>query len=181
MPTSAFKIVKPTSLTYAGTYASVGEFGRITFSAITSLSLDGVFTSDYSNYMISIRHLSSVAFPSLNVRWRLSGTDASGSNYSFQTLSADSATVGGSRTTSATSGALAYSSNAQRSGSNVFVFGPGLAQATVSRSVSGAGDGNAWIIDSMTLHGVATGYDGFTLFPSSGNLTGALAVYGCNQ
>lgn len=176
----ATNLVIPTSIvsTGAGNSSSIGTNGSVTFSSCATLSLNGVFTSDFDNYMIVMRHVSSVPYPTITFRYRTAGTDASGANYTTQTLSADSTTRTAIRTSSNTSGNLFSSSDAVRSGSVGYVYGPYLSQPTASRGVTGAGDGNAWIIDYAATHSLSTAYDGISFIMSSGTISGLVAVYG---
>jgi len=180
MPTSAFIICKPTSISYAGTFASVNDLGYVSFSAVTSLSLDDVFSSTYDNYMIICRFTGS-ASTTINFRWRASQIDDSTtSSYVTQELTADNATlVAGRYTTNL--GYLAPAYNTQRAGFTWHVFGPKLAQPTVSRSFNCSDYLSAYSYDASQTHNQSTAYDGFTLNRSSGTVSGKIAVYGCNQ
>lgn len=170
-------LLKPTSIAHAGTSASIGANGQVTFTAVTSLSLNGVFSATYDNYVVSLRHNGS-ADTGIALRMRASGTDATGNNYTFQLLSADGTAVSASRTSSTNLGVIGIVSIAQRGGDVSYVYGPFLAQPTAVRTVSARSVIDAAIYDYATTHSLSTSYDGFTAFPASGNMTGALQVYG---
>lgn len=180
MPISAFKLITPTSIVVAGGTASVGQFGKVSFSAATSLSLNGVFSSTYDNYMIVCRHLASTN-TALFARYRTAGTDASGANYTDQSVDADGVAISAVRSTSQTGARYGVMSSSQRSGDTIFVFGPNLAQPTASRNVDAGAQSNAYIGDRAATHSLSTAYDGITLYPGSGSFSGEIAVYGCNQ
>lgn len=169
-------LLKPTSIAHSGTSASIGANGQVTFTAVTSLSLNGVFSATYDNYFIAIR--GNVASENvITLRLRASGTDASGTDYTWQLLTADSTSVVGLRSTSQTSYRFnTFSSNAEN-GCVVNVYGPNLAQATAMRSVTNRGAG-PHIYDIAGTHSLATSYDGCSFIPTSTNMTGALQVYG---
>ena len=172
-------LIKPTSISHSGTSASIGENGQVTFTAITSLPLNGVFSADFDNYMVSIRHVHTVAGgPAITLRMRLSGSDATGSNYVIQYISAASTSVTAERRTSQNSALIAQADATQRSGDQYLIYGPFLAQPTAFRSVTVSGNSSAYLFDIAGTHSLSTSYDGFTLAVSSGNLTGALQVYG---
>jgi len=178
VPTFAMELVTPSSIAFAGTSASIVGNGSVTFSAVTSLSLNGVFSSTYDNYMVAIGTNISIA-ANVNARLRVSGTDDSTANsYVDQSLEGNGTTVGGNRTTSNTV-RLFPVNNLQRTGVTVFVYGPNLAQPTAARTVTANDAFSARIFDVAFTHNQPTAYDGFTLLPqASASLTGRIAVYG---
>lgn len=172
-------LIEPVSIAFSGTSAAITGLGSVEFSAVSSLSLNGVFSSDFDNYMIVIRHLHSATdIVELFWRLRLAGVDASGSNYTRQQLSANGTAVEGVRTSSATSTRLGSTSNLQRSGDVVYFYGPSLAQPTAMRALDVNGFTNATITDQAATHSVSTAYDGLTVFPNTGSISGRVAVYG---
>jgi hypothetical protein len=51
----------PSSIAHSGTSASINADGGVDFTAVTELSLNGVFTSDYDNYLIVMRFTDTTA------------------------------------------------------------------------------------------------------------------------
>lgn len=184
MPISAFKRVTPTSVVAAGSgsSATIGEHGKVTFSSCTSLSLNGIFTSAYDNYIITIRaDLTGVSLAQLDFCLRLSGTDnTTASSYVTQTLQVDAITLTASRITAA-KGGISQVSKDNKDGITMYLFAPRLAQATAWRATSVCGRSGAQVYDYAGTHNQATGYDGITLIPASNTIAGLLTVYGCNQ
>jgi hypothetical protein len=176
---NGIRICKPTSVTYSGTSASIVGQGSVEFSAVTSLSLNGVFSSDFDNYMIVVRATTSAGV-GLGIRLRTSGTDATATNYTRQTLNAYGTTVNSARATSDSrfSGGDLY--NTQRGGFIHHLYGPYLSQPTAHRMVSSVDYLSATIFDASGTHSLSTSYDGFTLYLISAgpNITGQLTVYG---
>lgn len=175
----ALELVAPTSIVVAGSgsSASVVGLGSVDFASATSLSLNGVFSAEYDNYMISIRHLGTSTTSSLDARLRVSSVDAQ-TNYTYQYLIAQSTNVTGARSTYGYA-VIGNASSTQRSGDTVFVYGPYLAQPTAFRNVSAGGRDNAYIGDWACTHSTASSYDGITLFAAtSSTLSGNVAVYG---
>lgn len=171
-------LLKPTSVDHSGTSASIGANGQVTFTAVTSLSLNGVFTTAYDNYLIVVRSVASAGV-NIGMRMRGSGADDSGANYTYQVLNADSTSVTGARSTSQTRIPVHSTYGTQRAGDNVHVYGPRLVQPTAVRSVSAADYLSAFITDVAGTHNQSVGYDGFTLITGSAiTFTGALQVYG---
>ena len=61
-------LMKPTSIAHSGTSATLGANGQVTFTAVTSLSLNGCFTAGFDNYVVSVRGTSST---NTNLYYRL--------------------------------------------------------------------------------------------------------------
>ena len=176
-------LMTPTSIasTGSGNSSSIGANGSVTFSSCATLSLNGVFTSSYDNYMIVARGTGS-SLTGVTARLRASGSDASGSNYTYQYLYATSTSVTGARTSSGTFFDIcaAWGSGSTQSGDTIYFFGPYLSQPTAMRSVDISGDttNNGRIFDVATTHSLSTSYDGFSLIPTSASITGLVSVYG---
>jgi hypothetical protein len=180
-PTDSFPgmvLVKPTSITHSGTSATVGANGQVTFTAITSLSLNGVFSADFDNYMVSICGIIATSGAAINARYRSSGTDASGSNYARQLMEVADTIVTANRSTGQTSHPFMGMNNASQQGAYVMIYGPYLAQPTAYRNVGVHSFSGAYMQEYAGTHSLSTSYDGFTIFPGSNNITGALQVYG---
>lgn len=183
MPESAFKICKPTSIAATGTgaNASIREYGSVSFTSCDTLSLDGVFTNIYLNYMIVMRYVGTVNGSSMRCKLRASGTDDSTTNaYVTQDLSV----TGTSITTARYTSNFAYvgaADDTHRGGNTLFVFGPYSSQPTAARSATVDGFSDAYISDQAVTHNQFKAYDGLTLYPTTGNITGLITVYGCNQ
>jgi len=171
-------LVSPTSITHSGTSATLGANGQVTFTAVTSLSLNGCFTAGFDNYVVSVRGTSSTN-TNLYYRLRASGSDASGSNYTVQELVAESTAVSAARYTSQTQANNFLFGPSLQNGDGLYFYGPFLAQPTASRVVSVGESGGARIIEYAVTHSLSTSYDGFTfLTNSAATVTGALQVYG---
>lgn len=176
--------MRPTSIVVAGggtETASIRAAGGVEFANATSLSLNGVFTADYDDYMIVIRHTATSTCPFF-YRMRASGSDNSTANaYTLQWLQADGTTVNGTRITDSF-GWIMYGGATQREGHNIYLYGPYLAQPTAIRSVSALGLSSARILDLASTHNQSTAYDGVTIYPQSPqSMTGQLTVFGLAQ
>ena len=145
------------------------------FSAKSSVSVDDVFSSTYDFYRILISLLGSTAI-TYSLRLRASGTDASGANtYKYQEAEVySSSTSNNARSENFIR--LGWSDSSKRGTTTLDVFGPNLAATTgFNVPLGGRFDDAASFIGE---HTVASAYDGFTIFPSSGTITGTLRVYG---
>jgi len=183
---NGLELIKPTSIASTGTgnSSSINTNGSVTCSSAVTLSLNGVFSSTYDNYLLVVRHVKtgSDLFDSIRIRMRLSGTDAT-TNYTFQDVYADSTTVAGARDTTTAAFLTSYT-DAGHNGFVMYFYGPNLAQPTAVRAVGGycsGGIGTPILRDIAGTHSTATAYDGITLFTSTGSRRfdlGLVAVYG---
>ena len=175
---AGLKLIVPTSVSGSG--VSVSASGKVTFTAATAVNVNGCFTSTYDNYLVVIRSAASTSLE-IQMRLRVGGTDNStASSYTRQQLAADNTTVNGERASANITRFLpAY--NTQRVGSHAYFYGPALAQPTAVRCVNVSDSSSAFIRDYAITHNQSTAYDGFSLIPDIGNITGALCVYGLSQ
>jgi len=168
-------LLTPTSIDYTGTSATVGTNGSVEFTAVSSLSLNGVFSADYDNYMI-VHRANASAPDNVSFKFRQSGTDSS-TGYTQQLLTANSTNVTGSRsTTVAVNVSAVYGT--QRAGFVLNVYGPFLSQPTAMRSAAILDFDSAAIRDTAATHSVVDSYDGFTTYMGGQNMTGLVSVYG---
>jgi len=157
------------------------KINTTTFSAVASQSINDVFSTTYDNYLILTSHTNSSAAQDLNLRLRVGGADNStASSYVRQLMEASGSTVSGGRTTTdrhvfgVTNDIL---SNAQ----SLTVFNPFIAQPTVFYSQDLNSRSNAFIAVWGGTHNQSTSYTGFTIFPSAGNITGKITVFGYSK
>jgi hypothetical protein len=156
------------------------------FTTSAAVNVDNVFTSTYTNYLVHFSLASSATNDiGLFARLRASGTDTSSANYYYgvsgATQAAGAVTGGGSTSTYFGLGDIG----------NIFTlsqltFGsPQVAARTTlfASSLEAATNttGNRGIQTFGGFLDVATQYDGFTLYPSSGTITGSYIVYGYSK
>lgn len=176
-------LITPTSVAKTGTgsTATINTNGSVTFSSCETLSLNGVFSADYDNYIIIARSYNG-STSSLNVELRLrsSGTDASGSNYTWQWIEANGTSVSGLRTSSTTQTRIGlYLETSKQQGAVAWVYGPYLTQPTAFRGIAAGAYLGGYLIDYASTHSLSTSYDGVTFLPSSaGAFSGLVCVYG---
>lgn len=181
MPTNGLVTMTPTSIVSTGTgnSSSINTNGSVTFSSCATLSLNGVFTSSYDNYVIKLL-ITTAGAQTATMRLRSSGTDnATASSYVYQNITANNTTLTASRSTT-TSWAFIYNDNTTN-GADMFIFGPYLSQATAMRSIDASDYLSAQIYDNAGTHNQTTSYDGFSLINMSLLPSGKITVYGFNQ
>jgi len=184
--TNGLVVMTPSSIAYSGTSASINANGSVAFSACTSLSLNGVFTSDYDNYMI-VNHRNASGNMQVRMRLRSSGTDnATVGAYTHQLLDASSTTVSAGRFVSDFGDNFQFGSGYlnNRQTTTCYIFGPYLSQPTACRTVNvdGFDSSNTFFRDFAQTHNQSSSYDGVTLFSNNtSSVTGLLTVFGFNQ
>ena len=171
----------PTSIAHAGTSATINSDGGVDFSAVTSLSLDGVFTSDHDNYLVVTNFVtSSISFLG-RLRLRDSGSDNT-ANYAFQYLNVSETVINGTRSTSQNFSYFHLGGD-YMSGVTAHFYGPALAQPTAWRTITSKGDSVApsQLFDSANTHSASTSFDGFTIYHNTHNFTGNIHVFGYEE
>ena len=179
--TNGLVVMTPTSVatTGASSTATINVDGSVTFGLCETLSLNGVFTSDYDNYMVTMR-LNSAAGTNIQGRLRKGSTDVT-TGYVFQTLTASSTSVSGARY-SATSWDIADVYATQRAGATIYFYGPYLFQPTAFRTLGANDYISAAIFEHAGTHSASSSCDGFTFNPNSATtFTGLVTVFGFNQ
>lgn len=172
----------PTSIAVGSGTASINADGGVDFSAVTSLSLNGVFTSEFDNYRITLSSIAS-AVADLLLVLRVGGVNATGANYTCEYMYGQGTAVGAQRYSGRTNalGFMAGSTTLQ-SGGECHMYGPALAQATAWRNVNANSYLSATIADYASTHSLATSYDGFTLTSDAGQtFTGNVHVFGYEE
>lgn len=175
----------PTSIAHSGTSATINADGGVDFVGITSVSLNGVFTSAHENYLVVIRGQDdSVNSPTTTMRLRAAGTDASGANYVRQFINGDSTSVTGRRDTGETSfnqPTLFYSGTANQGGVFMHLYKPYLAQPTLARTLAMMTYLGGYFLDHAYTHTLSTSYDGLTFIIGSDSVTGNIHVFGYEE
>ena len=158
-----------------------GSFTKInttTFTTVASQSFNSVFSSTYQNYRIIFNVVGSTA-TDLRLKMRVGGTDNSASYYWLITGFRD--TGGGYQASTAgdTSAAINIISSQLRQQIVLDICRPFEAQETSITGKSVGQDGTSGIfLNPSAFHAVNTSYDGFSLIPAAGTITGTVRVYG---
>ena len=150
-----------------------------TGGAVSSVSIDDVFSADYVQYKIIFDLDYSTTHTGLSFRLRVGGVDNTGSNYVRQILNGNSTTVGASRV-SATSWAATVR---DIGGFDFEIFNPFATKNTLARVNAGStnttvGDYGLTTAPELQLFKTTTSYDGFTVFPQAGTIDGKISVLG---
>lgn len=145
-----------------------------TFSAVASQSVNDVFTSSYANYRVLLDVVGSTDMV-IYCRLRASGTDNSSATYNTRRATLES-TYTTTYSATATSFHFAVGRATNKSAASFDFFNPKSATQT---SALGQSYEPASLIDLSGLTFTnTTQFDGFSLLPNTGTITGTLRVYG---
>jgi hypothetical protein len=148
------------------------------FSAVSSQSVNDVFSTTYDNYLLLLR--TTASSDNINIRMRVSATDDTSANYSNLGL----------RITTTVDRIASYAQTSYRIGEaskgksaiQAVIYGPFLAALTQFNGLITNGFESPMENGfQMGAHNVATSYTGFTLIPASGTMTGNVSVYGYSK
>lgn len=152
------------------------------FSAVASQSINDVFSSTYDFYRVMLIGTASAAV-SINLRLRVSGTDATGSNYTRQRILAENTGVSGARST----GTAFFPGDIELDPCTMIldIGNPNKASFTSFNGQNLVRVTSGTVVTNLQIntgqHELNTAYTGFTVFPSSGTITGSVYTYGYNK
>ena len=169
-------IMTPTSVSGSGVTSSGG---LITLSAATAPIINGVFTSSYENYKMLITDVSGSTTSLFSIRLTVAGTPQQGAtDYGYSLLQSASAGawINLDFNSSGTSlMAIGYKTTSGKSNSTLEISSPNFAVSS-NILVSGAYVATPYVGGGAM--GAQIACDGFTIVPSSGNITAKIRVYG---
>jgi hypothetical protein len=153
------------------------------FSASSAVNVNDVFSATYENYLIMLNVTGGTTDDYVKVRLRVSGSDDSSSNYFWSWMGNASAytaydSQGGS---SANGFQTYYRSPTQNAYMGIMTMNnPYLSQRTSTNWQWSAMNGSSYngIQQGGGVFNANTSFTGFSIVPSSGNITGKVAVYG---
>jgi hypothetical protein len=149
------------------------------FSAVSSVSIDDVFSSTYDNYLVSLSaDLAAGANYTLRARMRNAGTtDTATTFYNRYITSASTGTsVSAGAISSWTYGVVATAGavSPYQCDTTINVFSPYKSNNTLLQAQT-AGQYMTWY---NSLHPSTSSYDGLTIFTESSTMSGSIRIYG---
>jgi hypothetical protein len=171
----------------AGSVGGLVHIETANFSGAVSHSFgsdaDPIFTSAYRNYKIIFDNLQAASgTPNIQFRVRANTTDLTGSVYNRQRFTADGSSAIASRGINQTGFEIGNVGSAadQKSGIVLEVLNPQLTNHTQFITFNHYGSSSTAPIINNDYGSVQNNlqYNGFTIFSSSGNISGTLSVYG---
>lgn len=174
-------VMIPTILTVEGTGSSgsINPDGSIDFSLATALSLNGIFTSGYTNYVCSLSFTAS-AGSGLDCRLR-TNSDVTATNYTNQELTVSGTTITAQRFSATNYFFITRTTASARHGVQLLLYGPALAESTAVRTINSESNTGARISDHAGTHSLNNSYDGLSFYPGSGTFSGTVTVFGYEE
>lgn len=169
-------LVSPTSIANSGGSASSSN-GTTTFSGVSSISLNGVFSATYQNYRIIV-NVAPSGVGTFQMRFRSSGSDNTSTNYKSNGIYSvwNTSTVNVTNYDSQSYWALHYFSGTTRQGRAIEVLAPFLSTEKTFSSLGANTDAGSTYSGYFSA---TNSFDGFTLLPPAGvTITGTVRVYG---
>lgn len=174
--TNGSDIIYPTSV--AGTGVTLLG-GQVSFSAATSVSVNGCFTSVYENYRIVISCTTASATNNHYFRLRSAGTDTSTSTYQYVYGRNSSIGTNDAAGGTTTYFPISYSDSSAGSHAALDIFRGNSSGNVGMRGLAYGLDAARSVTYNIGgLCNQATAHDGFTYYPLTGNITGTIRVYG---
>lgn len=169
--------VIPTSVAVGSGSGSVGTNGAVTFSGASSVSLNNCFTSTSDNYLIVWDSVLASGVANLLFTLRVSGTNATGSNYNYLTSNKTGTSNPAATFSSQTSINIGLINETKPNVAYTNIFKPFLAEPTgvISRQTSTYSTAYSRLVEGY--HTLSTSYDGFTMTIDASTISGTIRVY----
>jgi len=177
-PDAGLVQIVPASVTVGSGSGSVDGNGNVTFSGASTVSINNCFSDTYKFYKIVFEYLGTGAGADVRFRLRDNTTDNTGSYYGAGYYARYTGTSG--MFGAVNGGAQFYLqplNTTYASGGNIELYRK-IGGTIVSMTSS-------WhqVQDAQTVHyggynAAGTIFNGFSLVPTSGNMTGEIAIYG---
>jgi hypothetical protein len=154
-----------------------------TFSAVSSLNVNSCFSATYKNYQIMMNITSASTLDYIHLKLRASSTDSSTAYYGWLQRNFSSSATQPTQTSNTVNGTSGFEIAGGFKVLNAIcdVMNPFTAIQTSFFGLSTHWDaGNTRTIAGTTqgMHDAATSYDGFSIVPASGTMTGTVNIYG---
>jgi len=178
------KLLVPTSVAVGSGSGSVGTNGTVSFTSASTISLNDVFSATYKNYKILMNITGSTTNVNVGMRLRVSGADNSTANYGQQVIESGGTSVSAIRDSGQTQ--FVRVAAAQTGKNQLHILDIANPFQTEITSAIGFRNRDAGTSSAETSHVssafvATTSFTGFTLIPTSGNLTGTISVYGFKE
>jgi hypothetical protein len=149
-----------------------------TFSAVASQSINDVFSSTYDAYRFIFWGTGSTT-TTLRMRLRVGGADNStASSYLSQNVTFDGSSVTAGRAAAGNQADLAVVASSLKLNVVSDIFDPFKAEPTVWTTTNSASKPTTALYLWAVTHNQSVSYDGFTIYPDSGTITGTISIYG---
>ena len=144
-----------------------------TFSSVSSVSVDDVFSENYNHCLITVTG-SGTSDTFMNMRLRSGSTDNTATNYDYQRNSSYDSTYSAASAANQTSWQV-HRVRSTGSAALINIYNANLSESTFLISTSGH---SGQFTDTRAIHDISTAFDGFTFFPTTGTISGTIRIYG---
>ena len=180
---TGLKKIIPSSVAVGSGTGSADSTGKVTFSGVSSLTLNDVFTSTYDDYVIKFRITSISADNQLSYYFRsAAAADLSSNNRSSYICWYGSTAVSG-----AAGDTVFVPPNQSVNGEFILDLNIARPLSTTNKQMTGLYFGHTTTGGGQRIVGItgsdnktATAATGIRFLVSTGNMTGTVTVYGCN-
>jgi len=173
--------VSPTSVT-SGSIVS-GTATATANAAVSSIVLNGVFSSTYESYRLVISNLTmsnTGTGTSVYVKMH-DGTNPASTNYNwgFARIDIAASTIGGPAQALGTNGILIGRGTGDKFGTSIDIVNPQLATHTLFPQISAVNVSTGYMWIGAGMHQTSTAYTGIQILVDTGTMTGgSFTVYG---
>jgi len=173
--------VAPTSVNNSGGSVAVNSIGRVSFTGVNSVSLNGVFTATYNHYKILITDFYGTADVYGQIRFRSAGTDNTSALYYTGMIGYANTTQFNNFASNETfTKFVVIGAHGTHSAAELTITNPSSSKV---KNITGTSRGNyggnsTWVVGGA--YDATTIFDGLTLYPSGGTITGHIQVFGWN-
>ena len=172
---TGLKLIVPTSVAVGSGSGSVGTSGAVTFSGASSVTLNGIFSSTYDNYLFTVSNGSGTAAEALNFKL---GSTATGYYSKIVYGAYSNNTVSGLGYSNTTTWENFGNCSSSAITINAVIYNPFLSVNTTFASSAAQGGTTASYVTGGGWVNNTTSYTDATFLPASGTITGTARVYG---
>ena len=174
--------IMPTSVTPVSGTASVNSLGTTSFTNVSKIQLNGVFTG-YTNYKIVFRQTTGTGQAhELHSRYMTGGTENTTTNYQVTGGESSGSALTVFNQTAQNRARWAFIGNSADTIIEQTVTNPSVARTTASSHLVGSYNGSPWIQIYDNVFYSTTVFDGISIYSNNGALfSGEVIVYGINQ
>lgn len=154
---------------------------QTSFSAVTAVTVDSVFTSSYTNYLVLINAVASTG-DNMYFKLRAGGVTTS-TNYGNQYVNIGGSSISATQTVNQTSALFGTVRATNQAALPLYVFGPQTATWTSTQclTLDPVGATTFGVANFYCAQTTTTQFDGITFGPQSATtITGTYAIYGYN-
>lgn len=171
-------------VTVGGTGVALGTGGQVNLTAVTSVQINGIFTSEFDNYRVDLDLPTSTANIVCSLQLSSGGTPDTSANYDTQSMNV----TGGAAANGQAAAGTAWSPTASAAPildvsmefKRPFVAKPTLCIATMV-SVNTTTPANSGVAVKLQTNRTINQYDGLTFSFSAGTPSGVIHIYGWNN